>query len=44
MPDWKNEEEAREQIKSLVAEYYYRYKKPGQEKAFQPGDRLAYEI
>ena len=42
MPDWKNEEEAREQIKSLVAEYYYRYKKPGQEKAFQPGDRLAY--
>lgn len=42
MSDWKNETEAREQIKSLVAEYYEKYKKPEQEKEFVPGDRLSY--
>ena len=26
MSNWKNENEAREQIKSLVAEYYEKYK------------------
>ena len=42
MSDWKNENDAREQIKSLVAEYYEKYKKPEQEKEFMPGDRLSY--
>ena len=40
MSDWKNEQEAREEIRNLVAEYYYRFKK--NRKAFQPGDRIAY--
>lgn len=40
MPNWKTEEEAREQIKSLVSEYYYEFKKNNQE--FQIGDRIAY--
>lgn len=42
MADWKNEAEAREQIKALVAEYYKDFKKPEQDKAFTPGDRLSY--
>lgn len=42
MENWKNEAEAREQIKALVAEYYNDFKKPEQEKAFKPGDRLSY--
>lgn len=42
MANWKNEAEAREQIKELVADYYKDFKKPEQEKAFQPGDRLSY--
>ena len=42
MAAWNNESEAREQIKSLVAEYYKEYKKPEQEKAFCPGDRISY--
>ena len=42
MTKWKNEAEAREQIKSLVAEYYNDFKKPEQDKPFQPGDRLSY--
>ena len=37
---WKNEAEAREQIKELVTEYYYRFKKKSNE--FVPGDRIAY--
>lgn len=37
---WKNEAEAREQIKELVTEYYYRFKKKSTE--FVPGDRIAY--
>ena len=42
MSNWKNEVEAREQIKSLVADYYKDFKKPEQEKEFHPGDRLSY--
>ena len=42
MAHWNSETEAREQIKSLVAEYYHDFKKPEQEKPFSPGDRLAY--
>lgn len=42
MANWKNEAEAREQIKELVADYYKDFKKPEQEKAFHPGDRLSY--
>lgn len=39
---WSSEAEAREQIKGLVAQYYHDFKKPAQEKSFEPGDRLAY--
>ncbi len=40
MPDWKNESEAREHIKSLVADYYYNFKKNSS--PFCTGDRIAY--
>ncbi|MBR3246212.1 MAG: lipopolysaccharide biosynthesis protein RfbH [Parasporobacterium sp.] len=38
--NWKTEEEAREEIKGLVADYYHQFKKttPG----FKPGDRINY--
>lgn len=39
---WKNEEEARNQVKDLVAQYYREFKKPQQEKPFAAGDRIAY--
>lgn len=42
MSNWSNEQEAREQIRALVAEYYNDFKKPEQEKEFKPGDRLSY--
>lgn len=42
MAVWKNEKEAREQIKKLVADYYNDFKKPDTEKGFVPGDRIAY--
>ena len=42
MSDWKNEAEAREQIRTLVAEYFNDFKKPEMEKPFSPGDRIAY--
>lgn len=42
MAKWSNEAEAREQIREMVAEYYRDFKKPEQDKAFVPGDRLAY--
>jgi len=42
MADWKNEEEARAQIKAMVAEYYRRFKAPAQSRPFEPGDRLPY--
>ena len=35
MKNWKNEAEAREEIKALVAEYYHRFKE--QKKPFEPG-------
>ena len=40
MNTWKNEEEARETIKSLVASYYHDFKENRQ--SFQPGDRINY--
>ena len=42
MAKWNNEQEAREEIKSLVADYYNQFKKPEQEKTFEEGDRVAY--
>lgn len=40
MTKWKNEEEAREQIKALIAEYYHDFKEKREE--FQPGERISY--
>ena len=40
MADWKNEQEARGQIKALVAEYYHDFKE--KEHSYEPGDRIAY--
>ncbi|MCR5103036.1 MAG: lipopolysaccharide biosynthesis protein RfbH [Eubacterium sp.] len=42
MSKWNSEQEAREEIKGLVAEYYNQFKKPEQEKAFEEGDRISY--
>lgn len=43
MADWKNEAEAREQIKALVADYYHAFKEPKESKtSFKPGDRISY--
>ncbi len=40
MTMWKNEEEARKQIKGLVAEYYHEFKED--KKGFKEGDRINY--
>ena len=40
MADWKNEEQAREQIKALVTEYYHDFKE--KKEPFHPGDRISY--
>lgn len=40
MKKWNNEEEARTQIKELVAEYYFQFKAP--KKKYVPGDRISY--
>lgn len=40
MANWKNETEARERIKELVAEYYHEYKE--KREPFQAGDRINY--
>ncbi len=41
--EWKNEAEAREQIKEMVVQYYREYKKPVESKDnFEPGDRISY--
>ena len=40
MKEWKNEAEAREEIKELVAEYYTLFKKKNGE--YTPGDRISY--
>ena len=42
MSKWNSEQEAREEIKGLVAEYYNQFKKPEQEKKFEEGDRISY--
>lgn len=43
MSNWKTEEEAREQIKALVADYYHDFKAPKDSKEnFKPGDRISY--
>lgn len=43
MANWKNEAEAREQIKALVADYYKDFKEPVESKKnFKPGDRVSY--
>ena len=43
MANWKNEAEAREQIKALVGEYYKDFKEPVESKEnFKPGDRVSY--
>ncbi len=40
MADWKNEAEAREQIKALVTEYYHDFKE--KKAPFAEGDRISY--
>ncbi len=40
MADWKTEEQAREQIKALVARYYHDFKE--NKEPFKPGDRVNY--
>lgn len=40
MSKWNSEEEAREQIKALVSEYYHEFKE--NKKEFKPGDRINY--
>lgn len=40
MTRWKNEAEARQEIRGLVAEYYHKYKE--MKKPFQAGDRINY--
>ncbi len=40
MKNWKNENEAREQIKALVAEYYHDFKEKKEE--YKEGDRISY--
>ena len=43
MSKWKNETEAREEIKSLVGEFYREFKAPAESKEnFKPGDRINY--
>lgn len=43
MAKWNNEAEAREEIKSLVGEFYKEFKEPVESKEnFKPGDRISY--
>lgn len=43
MAKWKNEVEAREEIKALVGEFYKEFKEPVESKEkFKPGDRISY--
>ena len=43
MSTWKDEQEARNDIKNLVGEYYKRFKEPKESKDnFAPGDRISY--
>lgn len=40
MADWSNEQDAREQIKTMVAEYYHDFKE--QKRPYKDGDRISY--
>ena len=40
MTKWKNEEQAREQIKALVAEYYHEFKE--KKEPYKDGERITY--
>ena len=40
--NWQNEQEARAEIKKLVAAYYHDFKEPEQHRPFAPGERLPY--
>lgn len=43
MSNWNNENDAREQIKTLIAEYYHEFKESKDTKTnFIPGDRISY--
>jgi len=42
MSRWSNEDEAREEIKALVGEYFHQFKEPGLTGEFHPGDRISY--
>lgn len=42
MQKWNNEDEARQEIKKNVVQYYNKFKKPELEKEFKPGDRISY--
>ena len=43
MKNWNTEAEAREKMKSLVAEFYHDFKEPMESKEnFRPGDRISY--
>lgn len=43
MTQWKSEQEARNQIKALVGDYYHRFKeKETDHSSFKPGDRISY--
>ena len=40
MSNWRNETEARNEIKDLVTKYYYEFKEKNED--FKPGDRVSY--
>jgi CDP-6-deoxy-D-xylo-4-hexulose-3-dehydrase len=40
MKQWNSEEEARNEIKALIGDYYLQYKK--NDEVFRPGDRINY--
>ena len=40
MADWSNEQDARDQIKNMVAEYYHDFKE--QKSPYKDGDRISY--
>ena len=40
MPNWTTEQQARDEIKSLVADYYHQFKE--NKGTFKPGDRISY--
>ena len=43
MANWRDEAQAREEIRELVGEYYRQFRAPVESKeGFQPGDRISY--